>query len=193
MGRPGPAKRGGANRFQLGHRECSLTRAVVDFEILLARDHADLERALDRLGSSALSAADRREALEAARLGFATHAEAEANVLLRAMVHVPPTHASARRVMRVLDEHCDQEALLLRLSRMRPGCLEWVRTLRVLRSCLAVHIEHERVAVLPAVRELAAPSYERLATSYATERLRALGMMSAVVPTPRRARAETQT
>lgn len=167
---------------------------MVDLENLLARDHRDLEHALDLLATDTLSPAVRREALVAARLGFAAHAEAEATVLFRALVHLPPDHAVSRLTDCVLTDHARQESLLLRLAQAVPSSLAWARLVRLLRSNVSAHGEYERVAVLPSVRVvLPAQPYTRLASAYATERLRALRMLSAVVATPQRRRAETMT
>jgi len=158
-----------------------LRARVVELEELVARDHAELERAIEAMSRWAPTA-DQRVTLDAARLGFAAHAEAEANILQRALVIAPPMHVAARLLERMLGAHATQEALLWRLARSVPNTVEWVDALSALRASFVDHVVDERLGLLPIVRELlAADAYQLLATSYATERLRALAMMSAVV------------
>jgi hypothetical protein len=78
--------------------------------------------------------------------------------------------------------HAQQEALFWRLGRNVPNTIEWTEALGELRTSCFDHNRTERIGLLQLVRELVAPDvYCLLATSYATERLRALAMMSAVV------------
>ena len=157
------------------------SRAVVELEHLVANDHAELERAMYALSAWAPTA-EQRATLDAARLAFAAHAEAESNVLHAAFVHVPPDHAASRWLADVLRAHERQEALLWRLARNVPNTIEWTETLGELRVSFFDHHREERVGLLPLLREVVVPDvYCLLATSYATERLRALAMMSAVV------------
>ena len=163
---------------------------VVELEHLVARDHAELERSIEAMSKWAPTA-DQRVTLDAARLGFAAHAEAEANILHRVLVVAPPRHVATRLYERMFSAHATQEALLWRLARSVPNTVEWVDALDALRSSFTEHEVDERLGLLPIVRELlATEDYQLLATSYATERLRALAMMSAVVA---RARAGRRT
>jgi len=165
---------------------------VVDLEDLIVRDHGALERAIVTMSGWAPTR-DQRIALDAMRLGFAAHAEAEANVLQRAMHHVPKEHIASRMLERVLSAHATQEALLWRLSRSVPNTVEWVDALDALRSSTSEHHGDERIGMLPLLRELLADDeYDRLAADYATERLRALAMMSAVVARTRSRRRSAQ-
>ena len=154
---------------------------MVDLEELIVRDHAALERGIETMSGWAPTR-DQRVALDAMRLGFAAHAEAEANVLQRVMTRVPGDHVASRMLARVLSAHSTQEALLWRLASSVPNTVEWVQALRELQGSFTGHHGDERLGMLPLLRELlAADEYERLAADYATERLRALAMMSAVV------------
>ena len=161
---------------------------MVELEDLLARDHAELERAVEVMASWRPTA-DQRVALDAARLGFAAHAEAEANVLHLGLVQVPTGHVASRLFTRALSAHSTQEALLWRLARSVPNTVEWADAVDALRASFVEHHADEKLGLLPIVRELLSPeAYGQLATAYATERLRALAMMSAVVARVRTSR-----
>jgi len=165
---------------------------VVDLEELITRDHAELSRALDAMAAWK-PPAEQRVVLDAARLGFAAHAEAEANVLHLALVQVPAGHVASRLFTRALSAHSTQEALLWRLARSVPNTVEWVDPLEALRISFMEHHTDEQLGLFLVVRELlATDAYERLAAAYATERLRALAMMSAVVARVRGRRSSVQ-
>jgi hypothetical protein len=154
---------------------------VVELEELIASDHAELERAVYALSAWAPTA-EQRATLDAARLAFAAHAEAESNVLHAALVRVPAEHIGSRMLTDMMRAHAHQEALFWRLARNVPNTVEWTEVLGELRTSCFDHHREERLGLLQLVREVVAPDvYCLLATSYATERLRALAMMSAVV------------
>ena len=162
---------------------------MVELEDLIASDHAELERAVYALSAWAPTA-EQRATLDAARLAFAAHAEAESNVLHAALVRVPPDHIASRMLVEVLRSHAQQESLFWRLARNVPNTVEWTEALGDLRASCFDHHRDERIGLLPLVRELVAPDvYCLLAPSYATERLRALAMMSAVVAKARARKA----
>ncbi|HEY5923805.1 MAG TPA: hypothetical protein VIV11_19120 [Kofleriaceae bacterium] len=164
----------------------------MDLEDLIARDHAELDKGIEAL-SAWSPTAGQRVILDETRLGFVAHAEAISNVLHAALVHVPRTHLASRLLTATLAAHAEQEALLWRLARNVPNTVEWTETLTTLRTCTAAHHHDEPIGLLPLVRELLdGEAYAGFATRYATERLRALAMMSAVVARTRAKRGSAQ-
>ena len=153
----------------------------MELEDLIASDHAELERAVYALSAWAPTT-QQRATLDAARLAFAAHAEAESNVLHAALARVPVEHVGSRMLVATLHAHANQEALFWRLARNVPNTVEWTEALTDLRTACFDHHREERIGLWPLLSELVVPDvYCLLATSYATERLRALAMMSAVV------------
>lgn len=151
-----------------------------DVGVFLARDHAELDRLVMRLVSEPRATTTWRQALEAARLAFAAHVEAQDRALCVA------SSSLSRFVTTIAAAHRTQEDLLDRLlDENRSGTMVASDVLE-LRASLLSHDEQERLIVLPALRAaMPEHDYERLAASYATERLHALGSLWKVGPRPR--------
>jgi hypothetical protein len=155
---------------------------VVDLATLVARDHAQLHVAIARLVEPAISDEDRRAALEAARVGHATHADGEATILHLVLSHVAAPQDFAGLVAQVLAAHRTQESILRRMDH-RASREDWVCAAVRLRRSLAAHDDHEKLIIMGALRRCLHPrEYEGLAAAYATEKMRVLGMMSGFVP-----------
>jgi hypothetical protein len=154
---------------------------VGEFGVLLARDHGELDRLIITLVTEDRGSSVWRQALEAARLGFAAHVEAQERA------HLLAGPGQARLIAYVTAAHRVQEQLFDRLSdERRPLSLVATDALE-LRSSLLSHDEQERLIVLPALRdEMGRAAYARVAPTYATERLHALGALFKVAPRPRR-------
>jgi len=150
----------------------------VDLSLLLDRDHDQLDRAIATLIEPADSDDARQATLDAVRASFAAHADAEATVLHAALSQVAVKHDLVSLVAQTLAEHRIQESILRRLDvRARPD--DWICSVIRLRRTLAAHGSHEAATIVPNLRDTLAPiDYERLAQRYATERLRALDMLS---------------
>jgi hypothetical protein len=155
--------------------------SMVDVLALLCRDHTELERVLQVMIAPASPEAELREALEAVHVGLSAHAEAE-GVMLRAMLD--RSHPPALVYLlcsQVVAAHLAQEGALVSLEASRPGTQQWRDRAAHLRNLIDHHDLHERSCVLPALRDyLPRDIYQRLASSYASARLRALG----TVPIP---------
>ena len=160
------------------HLYCWPCTAVGDVAVLLARDHGELDRLVSILVASDRTSREWQVALDAARLGFAAHADAQQQALA-----VGRGTTVDRIVEYVLVAHRVQEKLLDRIADpSRPTELVTIDALE-LKSSLLSHDEQERLMVLPALRDaIPVADYDRLASAYATERLRALGAMWRVVP-----------
>ncbi len=175
-----------------GHRGCSLFTAVVDLALLLARDHDQLDRAIAFLMEPTATADDRQSALDAARVSFAAHADAEAAVLYGALSHVATKHEVAGLVAQVLAGHRTQESILRRMD-VGARTEDWMCATIRLRRSLLTHAEEEQSVMMRALRDcMPRLEYQRLAAIYATENVRALGVMSALVPISRRAARQAQ-
>ena len=160
---------------------------VVELGQLLARDHEQLDRVFSSLLEPSVSEDERPSALEAARVSFAAHADAEAFVLTSALQHVAAKQDLAGLVAQILAEQRIQESIL---RRMDPGTRreDWLCGAVRLRRSLLAHCEHEQMVIMRALREcVPTAEYQRLAGAYASEKIRALGLITAIVPTSRRA------
>ena len=116
----------------------------------------------------------RHTALDGLRVGFAVHADGEA-VVLRSLLARGYAGPIARLIGEVLDAHHRQEVTLARIDLSRPGWLERALEMRVQ---IRAHAMHEEAVVLPALRDrLSIGLYASLASQYASERLRAFGML----------------
>lgn len=155
--------------------------------MLLARDHDQLDRAIAFLIEPSATEGDRQSALDAARVSFAAHADAEAAVLYEALTHVASKHDVAGLVAQVLAAHRTQESILRRMD-VQAKADDWMCATIRLRRTLLAHAEHEQATILRTLRECLPPfEYQRLAGSYATEKMRALSIMASYVPVTRRA------
>jgi hypothetical protein len=165
---------------------------VVDIALLLARDHDQLDRAIAFLMDPSATYDDRASALEAARVSFAAHADADAAVLYRAMSQVASKHELAGLVAQVLAGHRIQESILRRMD-VGARSEHWMCATVRLRRSLHTHAEDEQSIMMPTLREWVPPlEYQRLSSIYATEKVRALGLMSALVPISQRAARQAQ-
>lgn len=163
---------------------------MVDLWLLLARDHEQLDRAITRLLAAEATPDERGSALDAARVGFAAHADGEAKVLHSALAHVASPQDFAGLVAQVLAAHRTQESILRRMD-PTARCTDWAGAAMRLRRSLVIHAEHERTIVMRALRAcLPVVEYQRLAGAYATEKMRALGVMTSLLP-QRRSRRDT--
>ncbi len=161
---------------------------MVELSLLLARDHDQLDRAIAFLIEPTASEDDRQSALDAARVSFAAHADAEAAVLYEALTHVVAKPDMAGLVAQVLAAHRTQESILRRMD-VRAKQDDWMCATIRLRRTLLVHAEQEQATIMRTLRDcLPIAEYQRLAGAYATQKMRALGMMSSYVPSPRRRR-----
>ncbi|MBA3396737.1 MAG: hypothetical protein H0T89_29160 [Deltaproteobacteria bacterium] len=148
-----------------------------DVGLLLARDHEELERSLVMLIEPWRSDADKRSALDDLCVGFVAHAEGQSAVLWEALAQSPAA-AVRRAVIQVFAAHEAQESVLTELRSVAPSTARWHDLVQQLRDLLRVHSEQEDQSVLGALRAHIEPArYQRLAGAYATERLRALGML----------------
>ena len=147
-----------------------------DVQALLSRHHQDLDRLVGGLLKTDPTSRDWSIGLDAAWFGFAAHIDAEAKAL--SAVHGRTRSADLERVLSYIrNEHAKQQRLLHRLAKVTDRGAA-VSELLELRSALLSHDEQERLLLLPAIREsLPLAEYGRLATTYASERLLALGTM----------------
>lgn len=160
--------------------DAARTPSVVDLSLLVARDHDQLDRAIARLVVVGMSPYERKTALESARVGLATHADGEAAVLHAAIEHVVAPQDFAGLVAQVLAAHRTQESILRRMDHHADRG-DWVCCAVRLRRSVRAHAEHEQTIVMGALRRaLPALEYQRLASSYASEKIRALSLMSSV-------------
>jgi hypothetical protein len=158
---------------------------VVDLAQLVARDHDQLDRAIAQLVYAGSSPSERKSALEVARVGLATHADGEATVLHDALAQVLAPQDFTGLVAHVLAAHRTQESILRRMDH-HAGREDWACCAVRLRRSLTVHAEHEQSIVMGALRRSLLPSeYERLARTYAAEKIRALGLLQAIEPARR--------
>jgi hypothetical protein len=159
---------------------------VVDLSLLVARDHDQLDHAIARLVVVGVSPYERKTALESARVGLATHADGEATVLHAALEHVTSPQDFAGLVAQVLAAHRTQESILRRMDHHADRG-DWVCCAVRLRRSLRAHAEHEQTVVMGALRRSLPPhEYQRLAGSYASEKVRAASLLSSLA-TARRA------
>lgn len=156
--------------------------SVVDLGQLLARDHDQLDRAIVFLMEPSTHVVDRRAALDAARVSFAAHADAEAAVLYAALGHVcEGKHDIAGLVAEVLAAHRVQESILRRMD-ATARTDDWMCATVRLRRTLFVHASEEQNRLLRTLREhISANEFQRLAGGYAAEKMRALALMASVV------------
>jgi hypothetical protein len=153
---------------------------VGDIATLLGRDHDELDRMVSFLISLEGCSSEWWDQLDAVRLAFAAHAEAQDLALLR---KAASKRVLGRFIAHVAAAHGAQERLIDRLfDTARPP---EARTMDALELCslMRSHAEQERLIHLPQLREgFVAEDYARLAPSYAAERIRALGALVPVLP-----------
>jgi hypothetical protein len=157
----------------------------VELGQLLVRDHEQLDRVFAFLLEPSVSVIDRENALDAARVSFAAHADAEAVVLTSALQHVAVKQDLAGLVAQILAEHRIQESILRRMdSGTRRD--DWLCAAVRLRRSSRSHGEHEQSVIMRALREcVPVAEYQRLAGFYAAEKMRALGLMTTLGATRR--------
>jgi len=154
--------------------------------MLLARDHDQLDRAIGFLIEPCSSSVDRQNALDATRVSFAAHADAEAAVLYAALAHVVAKHDMAGLVAQVVAAHRIQESILRRMD-VGARTDDWMCATIRLRRSLLLHADVEQSTMLRTLRDaLPVLEYQALSATYATEKMRALGLMSTLPPLSRR-------
>lgn len=147
-----------------------------DVQALLSRHHQELDRLVTGLLAIDPASAAWARGLDEAWFGFAAHIDAEAKALTA--VYGRTRSPELQRVLGYIgNEHARQQRLLHRLARVTgrgPASSELLE----LRSALLSHDEQEQLLLLPALRDtLPLAEYRRLATTYTSERLLALGTM----------------
>jgi hypothetical protein len=163
-----------------------LLARVGDLEVLLSRDHAELDRYARELITTEVFAKDWWQALDGARLAFAAHAEATERVLSHVLASMPTLRCL--QLDKALASHRAQEATLHRLFQNRTDRGRIAADVIELRALLLSHDEHDRLLLLPTLRgSMAAPEYQPLAGLYARERVRALRQLHQLVIRPQRA------
>ena len=120
----------------------------MDIREQLRRDHA---RALAELGAIGQESDGRRAQVRLARLRHAwmVHALAEESVVYRALEGVPPAREADERFV----EHELVEGLFEKLSRSRPGTVEWHARINVAGELIHRHIETEHQDTFAALGE----------------------------------------
>jgi hypothetical protein len=110
----------------------------VDIREQLRRDHT---RALAELDGIARESDAHRSLVRLARLrrAWMIHALAEESVVYRSVESAAPTHRADERFV----EHELVEGLFDKLTRSRPGTLEWHARINVAAELIARHIETE--------------------------------------------------
>jgi hypothetical protein len=154
---------------------------MIDFLMLLQRDHHDLETGLDEL-LQATTVVQIRSALDGVRLGLTAHAEAEDIVLHIALVQAGSLQMLDDLIGQARSAHLAQEGALAYLVCATPGSQTWKDRAHRLHDMVHSHAQFEETRVVPAIRELAPAVYDSLAGSFATERLRQLAMLQPSVP-----------
>ncbi len=154
---------------------------MIDFLMLLRRDHHDLETGLDEL-LRATTVAEIRSTLDGVRLGLVAHAEAEDIVLYAALVQAGSPALLDDLIGGVRNAHLVQEGALAALVSSTPGSSRWCERAVRLHALVHEHAEYEENSVLPAIRDHAPAVYDSLAGSFATERLRQLAMLQPSMP-----------
>lgn len=174
------SRRGGSgspdNTVEERHRGCSSDGAVGDVLALLSRHHQDLDRLLLGLLATEPGTPDWWTGLDDASFGFSAHIDAESKAL--SAVYKRMRSVELERLLAFTRaEHAQQQYLLHRLTTVA-GRDRAIADLLELRSALLSHDDQERMLLLPAIREsLPIAEYDRLAESYTSERLFALGTM----------------
>ena len=168
----------------------SLHTMPADFLTLLRRDHTDLQDELTQLLAPEASSAELRMALDGVRLGLTAHAEAE-DIVLGRFDMVP---ALQILIAQARASHRAQETALSVLVSSRPQTDTWRDRAHHLRELVECHARQEEKYLLPALREhVPVDHFNRLAGSFATERLRQLAMLQPstqiYIPTLAEARA----
>ena len=158
------------------HRGCSANAPVGDVQALLSRHHQDLDGLVSDLLATDPASPAWSIGLDEAWFGFAAHIDAEAAAL--SAVYRRTRSPELERVLSYIRaEHAKQQRLLHQLVKATDRGVA-TGDLLELRSALLSHDEQERLLLLPALRDtLPVAEYGRLATTYASERLLALGTM----------------
>lgn len=162
-----------------------------DLELLLSRDHAELDRYARELITIDVFAKEWWLALDGARLAFAAHAEATERVLNYVLAATPTLRSPL--IDKALAAHRAQEATLHRLLQNKADRALLTADAIELRALLLTHDEHDRLLLLPTLRcGMTELEYAPLAGLYAKERVRALGQLHIVAgKTSRMPRPET--
>jgi hemerythrin superfamily protein len=141
-----------------------------DIRDLLRRDH---EVALAELEALRLEKDTRRSLarLDQLRRSWVIHALAEETVVYRALEGAEAAPDSKSHADERFIEHELVEGLFDKLSRSRPGALEWTARINVARELIARHIESEENEMFPRLaRHFEAAALRELAHRFALAR-----------------------
>ena len=145
---------------------------------LIHRDHEDLDRTLTAMTASPTSAREAVTLLEALRIGMTAHAIGQ-TMVFRDLLELSCPHALTAMVRTILDEHREQARVLAALANTRPGSSSWHTRASELRVMLLDHSAREEFVRISLWDHVPADVQQRLASTYATERLRRMAVADA--------------
>lgn len=145
---------------------------------LVARDHAELDRIVVAMADPDASPTMCVDLLEALRLGFTAHASAEDVVLRRLQRRMPALGPAASRIVA---EHHDQAHAVAALAAMSPAGAAWQARVLELRVTMLEHAWREVYLGEAPYDDIPVVARAVLARGYATDRLRGLAVVEALV------------
>ncbi len=157
-----------------------------DVNVLICRDHAELDRVLDTMLDPNTSPSECVGLLDALRIGFTAHAAAH-GLVLQQLADENTTPALVRAMVgSVFEEHGDQARAIAALAGVRPGTATWLSRTLALRIHMRDHSSRDESVRASLGEHVGPETRRRFVRQYATERLRRFGVIE---PSPRRAAA----
>ncbi len=148
-----------------------------DVNVLICRDHNELDRVLDTMLDPNTSPSECVGLLDALRIGFTAHAAAH-GLVLQQLADENTTPALVRAMVgSVFEEHGDQARAIAALQDVRPGTGAWLARTLQLRIQMRDHSTRAESVRASLGEHVGAETSQRFVRQYATERLRRFGVI----------------
>ncbi len=146
----------------------------MELTALIRRDHDDLDRVLVAMLDVTTSATECASLLDAFRIGFSAHAEAQSTVFSTILRYGAP-RTLEDSIASIIDEHRSQCGAMWALAALEPCAGTWLSLALEMRVALLDHADRDDIMRSSLIDHIPATSRRHLASVYATERLRRLG------------------
>lgn len=154
---------------------------IPDVCALMRRDHDDLDRGLVAMVDPMTPIDELMTLLDVMKLALAVHVAAEVKVFQSLLAAVPGLLPVRLVDTQSRDDHTRQHQVLDSLARTRAGSDAWYSRALELRVLVMDHAERADLARWALHDHVPPPLRRRLASDYATERLRVLARTSPVM------------
>jgi hypothetical protein len=151
---------------------------TVDIFTLMRRDHDDIDRGFAAMASAGTSVQDLGSLVEVVRLALSVHSAAQAKVMETLLSAIPRSPWIDDVVTRARTEHIAQRVQCDKLTAIEPGTNQWYEQAIELRAVMLHHVAHSEQSHRKLRDEIPVELRRRLASEYATERMRVLASTS---------------